>query len=90
VIQRGKLTAIVFFLGCEKKIQNTDITHVALTSISAPARIRSPSVPAAVHTGFEVTIAQTANVCKVTTTILTILAHPDRKRRVISECVDAR
>lgn len=85
LIQRWEPTAILFLLGREKEIQNTDITHAALTSISTPARMRSPCVPAAVHTGLEVMMTQAVSVSKVDITILNVLASPDRRYPDITE-----
>ncbi len=66
---------VVAFLrmGFENRIHNNEIGHAALVRIRTTARSRSPSMPAADHTGFRVIATHTASVKRVETAILMTL-----------------
>ena len=65
----------------EKQIQNTEITHEALTRRRTAARMRSPRSPAARQTAFRVMIRQIPTVSAVKITILMTLLNGEMSLR---------
>ena len=56
--------------GFVNRIHNNEIGQAALVRIRTTVRSRSPSAPAADHTGFQVIATHTATVKRVETAIL--------------------